>query len=251
MSRILVVTFLISFSTSAVSQNKEIADFGVEISFSSDSKIFPDSWLTKEINGKATPVDTSEFVRSKAVIIKALNKYPPELIRRHLTKVYIVGYLEFYGQSYGGTNSTSVVYISNRGVDLGYSDFWLEQAFHSEFSSILFRNYSFLFDKKKWISCNKDIRYGKSGTQALKQGKASLEFDLELNRRGILAQYGAASIEEDFNLFAENLLLSKLGFWEIVKTQKRILKKTKQVIEFYNHIDSRFNEDYFRDVSKK
>lgn len=251
MNKILVISFLISLSVCAVSQDKGLPDFGVEISFSVDNQIFPKTWLTKEIDGKAMPLDTAEFERSKAIIIKALNKYPVDVIAKHLTKVYVVNRLEFYGQSYGGTNSTSVVYLTNRGIDLGYSDFWIEQAFHSEFSSILLRNYSFLFDKKKWISYNKGIEYGHSGTDALKQGKASKEFDLELNKRGILALYGTASIEEDFNLFAENLLLSKLGFWEIGKTQKRIWKKANQVIEFYNNIDSRFNEEYFRDISKK
>jgi hypothetical protein len=250
-NRILVLILFTSLSIHAVSQEKELSDFGVEISFLVDNKIFPKTWLTKEINGKATPLDTAEFERSKAIIVKALNKYPVEVIAKHLTKIYVVNQLEFYGQSYGGTNSTSVVYLTNSGIDAGYSNFWIEQTFHSEFSSILFRNYSFLFDKKKWISYNKDIHYGQSGTEALKEGKASMEFDLELNKRGILALYGTASIEEDFNLFAENLFLSNLGFWEIGKAQKRIWKKTNQVIAFYNHIDSRFDEEYFRDISKK
>jgi hypothetical protein len=58
-------------------------------------------------------------------------------------------------------------------------------------------------------------------------------------------------MEEDFSLFAENLFLCKPGFWEIGKTQKRIWRKTNQVILFYNHINSTFDEQYFRDVSKK
>jgi hypothetical protein len=251
MKTILSVIFFLLLFVHTFSQNKSLAEFGVEISFSADSKIFPSSWLTKEINGKAAPLDTAEFERSRAVIIKALNKYPVELIAKHLTKVYIVNHLEFYGLSYGGTNSTSMIYLINKGVGLGYSDFWIEQAFHSEFSSILFRNYSFLFDKKKWISKNSGIRYGQSGTEALRLGKASTVFDFELNKKGFLSLYGTASIEEDFNTFAENLFLSSTGFWEIGKRQKRIDKKTKQVIQFYNQIDSRFDLNYFTTVSKK
>jgi hypothetical protein len=250
-NKILALVFFISLASGAISQDKTLADFGIEVSFSADQTIFPKSWLTNEINGKATPLDSAEFERSKKVIIKALNKYPAELIKKHLSKVYVVSSLEFYGQSYGGTNSTSDIYLTNRGKDWGYSDFWIEQAFHSEFSSILFRNYSFLFDKKKWVSYNKDIQYGESGTQALKEGKASTEFDFELNKRGILAQYGTASIEEDFNMFAHNIFLSTTGFWEIGKMHKRIFKKTNQVIEFYNRIDSRFNLAYFQAISSK
>jgi hypothetical protein len=251
MNRLLLVVALGFITTNAISQERPLADFGVEINFLADDKIFPKSWLTEEINAKATSLDTGEYARSKAIIIKALNKYPAEVVRRHLTKIYVVRQLEFYGQSYGGTSSTSEVYVVNDGADMGYTDFWIEQAFHSEFSSILFRNYLFLFDKKKWISYNKGIHYGQYGVDALKEGKASKVFDLELNKKGVLSQYGTASIEEDFNIFAENLFSSSTGFWQIVKTQDRIRQKTEQVIEFYNLIDDRFTEEYFRMISEK
>ncbi|WKZ61035.1 MAG: hypothetical protein QY309_06015 [Cyclobacteriaceae bacterium] len=251
MNRILGLVFLFSSTICVYSQDNTLADFGIEIIFSADHKIFPEAWLTEEINGRATPLDTGEFKRSKAIITKALNKYPVELIRKHLTKIYVVGQLEFYGQEYGGTNSISEIYLSNGGSNLGYTDFWIEQAFHSEFSSILLRNYSFLFDKKKWISQNKGIHYGKSGTDALKHGKASETFDLELNKKGVLSLYSTASIEEDFNSFAENLFKSNTGFWEIVKMHKRIREKTSQIIEFYHRLDGRFDEKYFKSVSQK
>jgi hypothetical protein len=235
----------------AFSQEKGFADCGVEPDFSGTKDILPESWLTPAINGKVVPLDSSEFERSTAIVLKALNKYPVDVVRKHLTKICVVKYLEFYGQEYGGTNSTSTIYISNKGAALGYTDFWIEQAFHSEFSSILFRNFSFLFDEAKWTSNNVDVYYGASGTDALKNGKASKKFDFELNRRGILCEYGMASLEEDFNTFAENLFLSSTGFWEIGKLQKRIKKKVNQVVQFYNLIDDHFTEDYFRKVSGK
>jgi hypothetical protein len=245
---IIIFTFLFA---NALSQDKSVTDYGVEINFSAGPEIFPKAWLTKEINAKATPIDTAEFGRSAAIITKALNKYPVELIKKHLTKVYVVAYLEFYGQSAGGSNSTSEIYLTNRGKALGYSDFWIEQAFHAEFAAILFRNYSFLFDKKKWVSYNKSVRYGQSGIIALKQGKSSEEFDLELNKKGILALYGTASIEADFKMFAANLFLSKTGFWQIVETHTRIRKKTEMAIQFYGSVDFRFDQKYFRLVSKE
>jgi hypothetical protein len=233
------------------SQEKDLEDFGVVLDFSGTRAIFHDSWLTPKINGQVVPLDSSEFERSRAIVLKALNKYPEEVVRKHLTKICVVKYLEFFGQEYGGTNSTSTIYISNQGAASGYTDFWIEQAFHSEFSSILFRNFSFLFDQTKWTDNNVDVHYGTSGTDALKNGKASKKFDFDLNRRGILCEYGMASLEEDFNTFAENLFLSSTGFWEIGKLQKRIRKKVNQVVQFYNLIDNRFTEDYFRQVSAR
>jgi hypothetical protein len=106
-------------------------------------------------------------------------------------------------------------------------DFWIGQAFHSELSSILKRNYSFLFDERKWKSYNKNVNYGESGIEALKSNKVSQIFDLELRSKGILMKYGLAGVEEDFSYYAENLFSSKLVFWEIVKSQSRVRKKNR------------------------
>jgi hypothetical protein len=125
--------------------------------------------------------------------------------------------MEFFGVSYGGTNSNNVVYLSNRRVKEGYTDEWLEQTFHHEFSSILWRNFKFLFDEKSWLANNDSIHYGKSGKDAIKTGKDSKHFDFELNKRGVLAEYSMASLEEDVNVFAENLFRCTTGFWELGK----------------------------------
>lgn len=233
------------------SQSRTLAEFGVDIQFTIAPDIFPESWLTEKINGKATPLDSIEIERTTRIILKALNKYPTHLIKKNLTKIYAVKNLEFYGLSYGGTSSTSAVYISNNGVSSGYTDFWIEQTFHTEFSSILLRNYSFLLNSKKWTSQSKGIKYGYSGVEALQNGKDSREFDLELNKKGFLFMYGTASFEEDFNSFAENLFLCSRGFWSIVKTQKRINAKALMAISFYNSIDETFTESYFRTISNE
>jgi hypothetical protein len=247
----LVLTILALLSTRAIAQDKTLTDYGVEISFSGDKDIFPESWLTREIDAKAISLDSAEIERSKRIITKALNKYPVDLVKRNLTNVYVVKKIEYYGQDSGGANSTSQIYLTNNGIRDGYSDFWIEQSFHSEFSSILFRNYSFFFDKKKWTSNNKDVQYGQIGDEVLKSGIDITQFDFELNKVGILSEYGKASVEEDFNSFAGNLFLSSNGFWEIGESRKRIKKKTDQAIQFYSLMDKSFNEAYFRQVSKK
>ena len=251
MNRILFLILILGSAACSIAQQKTLSDFGVVLNFSADDHIFPESWLSKEINGKAISLDSVEYKRSEKAILKALNKYPVHLIKKNLTKIYVVKRLEFYGLKYGGTNSTAIVYIANQGADNGYTDFWLEKTFHHEFSSILLRNFSSMFNNRKWISSNRDIKYGKSGVEALKLGKDSEEFDETLNKRGILSQYGTASMEEDFNTFAENLFLSSEGFWKIESVHNRIKNKVKQIVQFYNKIDNRFNEEYFRVVSKQ
>ncbi len=247
----LLLSFLI-FSLSLYSQEKNtISEFGVKIEFQFDNNTFPNSWLNDEINGTAKSLDSSEIERSKKIILKALNKYPKDFLLENLKKVIILKKMEFYGQPYGGTNSTSTIYLCNDGDKNGYTDFWMEQKFHHEFSSIIFRNYSYTFDKKKWTSYNHSkIEYGISGVDVIKNGKASTSFDMELNKKGFLYLYATSSIEEDFNSFAENLFLSSQGFWEAVNSNKRIKKKTNQIIDFYSKIRNSFNKEYFKRLSK-
>jgi len=251
MYKLLFGLLLVPLNVSAQEKNS-LSDNEIKIEFSYDNTTFPTSWLSKEINAIAKPLDSSEFERSKRIVLKALSKYPKDLLKKNLAKIYILKEMAFYGQPYGGTNSTAIIYLCNNGVQNGYTDFWIEQNFHSEISSIFFRNYSYMFDKKKWTSYNtSDIEYGISGVDAIKNGKASLTFDMELNEKGFLNLYATSNIEEDFNSFAENLFLSREGFWEIVNNNKRIEKKMKQIVDFYFKIDKTFTQEYFEKRSKE
>jgi hypothetical protein len=246
-------TFLVLFCIifiNAFSQ-KSFADYGIKVDFTVDDHTFPDSWKTKEINARAIPLDTSEYERSKKMALKALNKYPVDVIKKNLVKICFVHRMEFFGVSYGGTNSNNVVYLSNRGVKEGYTDEWLEQTFHHEFSSILWRNFKFLFDEKSWLANNDSIHYGKSGKDAIKTGKDSKQFDFELNKRGVLTEYSMASLEEDVNVFSENLFRCTKGFWELGNIHERIKNKTRLIIQFYHGINPFFTEEYFRKISEK
>lgn len=247
----LLFVLLIFFLDLCGQDNNTLLDSQIKIEFSCDSTTFPSFWFNNEINAKGKSLDSSEIERSKRVILKALSKYPNELILKNITKIFVLKEMQFFGQPYGGTTSTSVIYLSNDGIQNGYSDFWLEQKFHSEFSSILFRNYSHKFKNRKWVSFNSpEIKYGTSGVDAIRNGKASLTFDLDLNKKGFLFLYATSTIEEDFNSFAENLFLSRDSFWEIVNKNERIKMKMLLVVEFYSKIDKSFSYEYFEKISK-
>ena len=223
----------------------------VKIDTSSYQGIFPESWLTKKINAKAEKLKPSEVDRSRKVIQHALSKYPGDVLTKNLKTVYVIHYLEYFGISAGGTNSTTDVYIANRGVKNSYSDFWLERTFHTEFSSIILRNHFQYLDKQAWLKLNgKSFRYLGSGVDAVKNKKTSKAFDAKLNKQGFLCEYSTASFEEDFNSIAEKLLLGNKDFWQVVNQHPKLKAKTDIVIAFYHSINPLFDKEYFASFTK-
>lgn len=217
---------------------------GVLIYYKIGEETFPDSWKTDEINAKGISLDTIEIERSMKIIKNALAKYPRELIKSNLKKIYILKMIEFYGQEFGGTNSSDAVYITNGGENLGYTNGYIEQTFHHEFSSILLRNYSNLLKREEWIS-NNALPYGDGGVQALKESKDSQDIDTMLNSKGFISQYATSDFENDFNTFAENLFYPSDEFYNAVKNYPKIRQKLDLILEFYFALDNTLTKKYF------
>lgn len=224
---------------------------GIPISFTTDEYMYPESWRGGKINAQATPLNEVEYDRSKLIILKALEKYPTEVLTKHVKKVYVLDDIQFYGIRFGGTNSLDAVYILNRGLDAGYTDRFVEQLFHAEFSSILLRNLSYYLNKTNWLKCNADsFVYGGSGVEALRSKKNSEDFDEALHEIGFLNQYATSDFENDVNSFAKNIFGPKPGFWEAIDKYPRLRCKMDLLILFYSQIHVSFTETYFRKWNK-
>lgn len=246
--KILLLLFICFFSIQA---NSQLTDkrTGIPIFFEIDNETFPKSWETEKISAKGISLDKIEIDRSFKVVIKALSKYPIEVLKENISKIYILKSLEFYGQEFGATNSQDVIYIANNGELLGYSDSYIEESFHHEFSSILLRNYPELFNEDNWERINK-ISYGNGGVQALKNSKDSQSFDSFLALKGFLYEYAISDLENDFNSFAENLFNPSVEFYLFVDKYVCIHQKYKLIIEFYAKLNKSFTEEYFREIIK-
>jgi hypothetical protein len=221
---------------------------GVNVSFSYLKGIFPSDWQPAPISAKADPILQSEINRSKVITAKALAKYPAMMLYKNLRSVYWLKNMSFYDVGYGGTNSTDALYLTNNGTALGYTDNYLEQTFHHEFSSILYRNFPVLFDTSAWKTANLNFDYNdpEDGVGAIRNNASSQDLDTMLCKRGMLTQYAMSSLENDMNTMAQNLFCPSPGFWKIVDQYPRIRKKALLLIGFYNKIDPSFTEQYFR-----
>jgi hypothetical protein len=227
---------------------------GIHIRFGYSASIFPESWRAAPVNAQGEVIAAKETERSTAIMVKALNKYPFSVLQKNLTAVHFLKSMSFFDVGYGGTNSTDKVYLTNNGVPQGYTDAYLEQTFHHEFSSILLRNYLSQFDTTAWKAAN-DSRFSyndpEDGVGAIRNNASSQELDTAICRRGLLTQYAMSGLENDMNTFAQNLFRPEKNFWAMVDKYAGIRKKTTLLIRFYNGLSPVFSEDYFRKFDKK
>jgi hypothetical protein len=252
--KILAVVFLIGLSSPALADygNGDTTIRGIRIGFSYSSTIFPSSWKSSPISAAGKPIATDEIARSKSIMARALAKYPVNALIKDLRVVYFVKSMTFYDVGYGGTNATDALYLSNNGSSQGYTDLYLEQTFHHEYSSILYRNHPSWFNEKGWLAANNpgfDYNDPENGVGAIRKNQSSQDLDTALCNKGFLTQYSLSGIENDLNTFAQNLFSPSPGFWKIVDEYPRIARKLKLLIEFYNRLDPLFTEKYFRKLS--
>ena len=225
---------------------------GVRIFFQYSPSIFPGNWHESPIDAKAEQLPVYEVRRSTSVIINALAKYPVRILRSNIKAVYFLKAMSFYGLTYGGTNSRDTLYLANRGDRLGYSDLYIEQTFHHEFSSVLYRNYPSFFDAHAWaLAHDKNFLYNdpEEGNGAIRNNKSSQSLDTSLCRLGFLTQYSLSSLENDINTIAQNIFSPSKNFWKLVDEYPLIKKKVGILTDFYHKVDPLFTIDYFRKLN--
>jgi hypothetical protein len=221
-----------------------------KISFSSASNIFPDHWLAAPIKARVKHIDEGEEDRSSQCVARAMRKYPVAVIKKNLNTVYVLRSLNFYDVGFGATYFEKKLYIANSGVSQGYSDRFIEQSFHHEFSSILFFAYADKFNKADWMACNpegfeyKDEATG--GVQSLKDDLDGTWFSATYNKIGFIDQYSQSSMENDVNQLAQQLFCPDPGFWDVVKENPKLQCKVVKLINFYHAIDNTFSLEFFR-----
>ncbi len=253
--RYAVVIFLL-FAIKAHSQSgtADTIIAGVSIRFSYSPAIFPASWQVNPVKGQGEAIAAGETGRSKKIVLKALDKYPDALLKKNLKAIYFLRSMKFYNVGYGGTNSTDALYLTNDGAAMGYSDLYLEQTLHHEFSSILYRNYFSRMDTAGWNKANPegfDYTDPESGVGAIRKNKSSQDLDTILCERGFLTQYALSGMENDINTVAQNLFSPSAGFWKTTDQFPRIREKVMLLIRFYNSINAEFTEQYFRNMVLK
>jgi hypothetical protein len=248
-ARYIIIGALIFFvSASTVSAQDTVMD-GVRVAFCSEKKMFPARWYCKKVDARAAALSQSELPRAKAILHKALSKYPAGMADHYLDRVYILKSLQFYGYPYGGSYTKKTIYLTLDETNLLNTDKFLEERFHHEFSSILWRENYRKLDLEQWQAFNPNgFVYGEGGLDAIRSGIASMDTDPGYFDIGFINRYAMTEIEQDINVMAQNLFTGGPGFWEIVDAKERIREKVLLLIGFYHSLDPMFTEEYFRNL---
>ncbi|GAB2834008.1 hypothetical protein [Ferruginibacter profundus] len=240
---------LLLFSSNLFADFSDTTVKGVAIVFSYAPEIFPDTWRTAEINAIGRAILPAEIERTKEVAIKALRKYPTPLLAANLKAIYFLKDMEFFKTPFGGTNSSDNLYITSDGISNGYTNDYIEQTIHHEFSSILFRNHPGYLDTAAWNKANEPgflYNDAAGGVGAIQNNQSSQDVDTMLCKKGILTQYALSAMENDLNTLAQNLFRPNVGFWKAVDKYPRLKTKVMLLISFYAKFNPAYRESYFR-----
>jgi len=214
--------------------------YGTKVHHVYDAEVFfPAHWIDPPISAQGQELPADEIWRLLPIIEQFLSRYPASVLNNNLADIFLLEELRFYGQSFGATNSNSGLYIKSEGNAAGFTDLFLQQRMHSEFSSILRRNY--VFPEIMWRAVNADdFEYIGNGVELL--GEANLyRTSPELLSQGFIVRYAQSSVENDFNMIAYHLFTDLNNLMQIASEYPLIKEKVDLAINFYESVDSRFD----------
>lgn len=165
------------------------------------TQVFPQKWLEAPIDCGGEQVDLAEAQRAVPLIEKFAAAYNPDVLRKNLTDIYLLSDLHCFDREFGGTNSTSSVYLRVGTRADGYTDRVLLATLHEEFSSILFRQYDFPTGVWQELSGG-EYAYPNNSVEILGEAGLKEVASEDLLRRGFLTRYAASSLENDYNEYA-------------------------------------------------
>lgn len=222
---------------------KEIENtFGLKIDYLVSPNFILSPWNKAPFNGEATQISDFELSRFIQLLPNILGKYPKSVISESIDRLAFSQELTFYGVPYGGTNLERTLYLTNKGRQAGFNDTYLQELFHHEMSSLLMNK--FPFNSKQWAGANpKKFQYKNETIEilnAVKNNSAALG-DRDLYRQGFLSKYAQSTLENDFNVYAENIFVHPETIQDLISQYPIINTKYQLVKDFYISINPDFS----------
>ncbi len=221
----------------------------VRVTTSAGAAMFPEAWRRPPILASGEVLPETEHKRVRAILARALAKYPPAVLETHLKGIHVLAELRYSGVITSGTNSRTCVYLKIGDARRGYTEEHIEGVFHAEFSSILLRNCAGHLDRVAWEAVNPaGFQYLGNGVDAVKQNKAGQILREDLHEQGFFKEYAQSTLENDFNGFAKMLFNGEAERWSVAARYPKIRRKLELTLDFYRALHPGFTEAFFRSL---
>ncbi|HET6421147.1 MAG TPA: hypothetical protein VFG19_13365 [Geobacteraceae bacterium] len=248
--------------------SKELSDkYGLVIRFGDPSE-FHLPPFTVRTNSEEFNIEKAEkscVLTALEGVKSALAKYPPALVKKYLSAVFVSGEIKSYGVKCGGTYLNSWIYVTTSPAYNRLGSKHYEETLHHELSSLFLYGpglkiilhepnatefYGSNFPATKWHSANRPgFRYLERQIDVIHAaGKFRKPKDAPLwYKDGFVSDYGMTSIENDLNTYAEVAMEHPAKLKELAEKYPRIAAKTRLFMEFYTSLAPEM-ADYFKSV---
>src|SRR5690606_16404265 len=128
-------------------------------------------------------------------------------------------------------------------------------ALHHEMASWLFYRYAEHFDKAAWLQANPPgFEYSGgaiAAAQAIGEGRRRVDrIEEDQLPSGFVNNYCRVSLDNDFSEVASHLFSNQPRFWAAVEQHDALAQKVRLAIRFYEQVDERYSEEYFRNLPR-
>jgi len=243
----IAIAFLVATRIAAASGPAEFGQriaamedrYGIRIHCAPDpATAFPASWLAPALALECRPLADDDTGRMVDLVERFLAAHPDETIARELKHIHLFGSLGFRGRAYGGTHAGSSMYVVGGRADDGYTDEFILQRLHSEFSSILLEHHP--FPTAAWVRLN-PARFNYSGNGFEMLGRGDLyEGSPQGRASGFLLNYCMSSTENDFNMLSAWLFTKPAELAAVARQYPAIQGKLELAETFYRSVSASY-----------
>ncbi len=206
----------------------------------------PSSVVFRVNNGEADvqiqQLEDGQFFAYIRIVKKALQKYPPSLVRKHLAQIYIGGSYRENSSVITGMYEQNKIFLFYNHKAGDNSPLFLEQTFHHEFSSILIQQYN--FPAFEWLKLNP------AGFSYIINPKKISDYMDSINdysanesllKQGLVSSYGKVNAENDINSYVELIFTQADEMKKYISNFPIVEKKYKMIKSFYLTISPDFS----------
>ena len=171
---------------------------------------------------------------------RALDAYPAGLLEEAALDILLAGRLTLLDYRVGGTvQPHGWVLLATDYLLISAGPDYLQRAFHHEYSSLLILLEPFPNDD--WLAHLPDgFAFPETDDERLALTQVFAEDLSAFHDRGFVSDYGASSLENDINTYAELLLHAPDALAELAEQHDLIRQKTILIRRFYETLDPDF-----------